>query len=285
MWTQTPFSREPPQSTRPRILSLARVSPHEEHSRSSPWLPWQRAHASIQAGAQDLVHGHSTGSSHRVRRGQSPLGQELQPLRRAQRSSSGDFGSVGRPRAHARQDAPKAVPGTVRCSADSPSLDVRGHEAWRSLGLQSSASMSRRCAQQQQQQHVDDIAPQHARSSPTMVGSSPERRTPAACASLPACQLITADDTRSPSSCHVPASSSCELAGSLACVPPPCSRSPHRTGTSRTITRASNGARKGDLLPPEPRTHAQPALPSALAHCLLACFRALRSLHVLLSGR
>ena len=34
-----------------------------------------------------------------------------------------------------------------------------------------------------------------------MVGSSPERRTPAACASLPACLLITANDTRSPSSC------------------------------------------------------------------------------------
>ena len=34
-----------------------------------------------------------------------------------------------------------------------------------------------------------------------MLGSTPERRTPAACASLPACLLITANDTRSPSSC------------------------------------------------------------------------------------
>ena len=34
-----------------------------------------------------------------------------------------------------------------------------------------------------------------------MVRSSPERRTPAACASLPTCLLITADDMHSPSSC------------------------------------------------------------------------------------
>ena len=34
-----------------------------------------------------------------------------------------------------------------------------------------------------------------------MVRSSPERRTPAACASLPTCLLITANDMHSPSSC------------------------------------------------------------------------------------
>ena len=43
---------------------------------------WQRAHAHFQAGEQDLVHVHSSGSSQRVRRGQSPLGQHLQPQRR-----------------------------------------------------------------------------------------------------------------------------------------------------------------------------------------------------------
>ena len=35
-----------------------------------------------------------------------------------------------------------------------------------------------------------------------MVRSSPERRTPAACASLPTCLLITANDMHSPSSCQ-----------------------------------------------------------------------------------
>ena len=190
---------------------------------------------------------------------------------------------MGGPRHHGPKDAPKPDPVTVRCCTDSPSLDVWGHEAWRSLGLQSSASMSRRCAQQQQQQHVDDIAPQHARSSPTMVGSSPERRTPAACASLPACQLITADDTRSPSSCQ-PAHPVSWLAALLA--------SP-RLAHVRPIAQVPRGQS-----PAPPTAHGKviccrqslelmPSLPFP-ARSLTACwlvFRALRSLHVLLSGR
>ena len=149
-----------------------------------------------------MVHVHSSGSSQRVRRGQSPLGQHLQPQRRTWRSSSRDFGSVGWARYPKQESASNAVPETASCLAGSPYLPVGASVRCNPLSIQSSASTSRRCAQQQQQQHVDDRAPQHARSSPSMLGSTPERRTPAACASLPACQLITANDMHSPSSCQ-----------------------------------------------------------------------------------
>ena len=56
-------------------------------------------------------------------------------------------------------------------------------------------------AQLLQQQLVDDRAPEPAESSPSMVGSSPERRAPAACASQTACLLMNADCAHSASSC------------------------------------------------------------------------------------
>ena len=234
-------------------------------------------HASIQAGAQDLVHGHSTGSSHRDRRGQSPLGQQLQPLRRAQRSSSGSSSSWIRPRYPMPRSAPDADPGTASCSTDSPNSLVGASMQCNPISIQSSASMSRRCAQQQQQQHVDDRAPQHAGSSPSMVGSSPERRMPAACASLPACLLITANDTRSPSSCW-PAHPVSWLAALFA--------SP-RLVHVRPIAQVPRLQRRARRCVAAARSsNSRPARPSQCARSLRAgVFRAQRSIQVLRSGR